>query len=97
MAMQNLAITLRIQSTRTAGAPGVRLLDEAVDAFRAALRVFTKADNPMQWGLGVADLFSVTSLASARVIAKIPARAENGCFTICASDNGLAPEVISRG
>lgn len=51
MAQNDLAITLQTQGTRTQGAEGNALLAEAVDSYRAALRVTTEADHPVQWAL----------------------------------------------
>jgi predicted hotdog family 3-hydroxylacyl-ACP dehydratase len=46
-AQNNLAIALQDQGIRQAGAAGVELLAQSVDAYRAALRVRTEADHPV--------------------------------------------------
>ena len=48
---QNLAVALQTQGTRTAGAEGTDLLAEAVAAYRDALTVRTRADQPVQWAM----------------------------------------------
>ncbi|MCA3455551.1 MAG: helix-turn-helix transcriptional regulator [Rhodobacter sp.] len=45
----NLAIALQEQGSRIEGAAGAALLGQAVDAYRAALRVYTRADHPVHW------------------------------------------------
>ncbi len=55
-AMQNLALALREQGTRTGGAEGAALLAEAVESYRAALRVFTEADHPVQRAMTMQNL-----------------------------------------
>jgi transcriptional regulator with XRE-family HTH domain len=48
--LQNsLAISLRNQGSRTEGEAGAALLGQAVDAYRAALEVRTRADHPVHW------------------------------------------------
>jgi len=50
MTTQNLAIALRNQGSRTEAAAGAALLEQqAVDAYRAALEVYTRSDHPVQW------------------------------------------------
>jgi tetratricopeptide (TPR) repeat protein len=49
MTQNNLAIALQELGIRTAGEDGVRLLAEAVDAYRAALTVRTLEALPYQW------------------------------------------------
>jgi hypothetical protein len=51
MTTQNLAVALRNQGSRTEGAAGAALLGQAVEACRAALEVFTRADHPVQWAI----------------------------------------------
>ena len=45
----NLAVALQHQGIRTDGAAGAALLGQAVDAYRAALQVRTRADHPVDW------------------------------------------------
>ena len=49
--MQNLAIVLETQGTRTQGPEGNALLAGAVDSYRAALRVSTEDDHPVDWAM----------------------------------------------
>jgi hypothetical protein len=44
-----LALALSDQGARTGGADGAVLIAEAVDAYRAALRVRTETDHPVDW------------------------------------------------
>ena len=46
---QNLAIALRNQASRTEGPEAARLFAEAVAAYRAALEVHTRDDQPFHW------------------------------------------------
>ncbi len=55
-AQNSLAIALRNQGTRTAGAEGAALLAEAVKTYRAALRVRTEADHPVDWAATMQNL-----------------------------------------
>jgi len=50
------AIALRNQGTRTGGPEGAALLAEAVDSYRAALRVCTEADHPVDWATTMQNL-----------------------------------------
>jgi len=45
----NLACALQDQGSRTGGAAGAALLGQAVDAYRKALEVRTRADHPVDW------------------------------------------------
>jgi tetratricopeptide (TPR) repeat protein len=45
----NLGLALQTQGERTGGPEGLRLLEEAVAAFREALAVHTRADLPSEW------------------------------------------------
>lgn len=45
----NLGNALQIQGQRTGGRDGLRLLDEAISAYRYALTVRTRVDMPVQW------------------------------------------------
>jgi len=56
--MQNLAGALQQQGTGTgtAGPEGAALLADAVDSYRAALRVTTEADHPVDWAMTQANL-----------------------------------------
>ena len=54
--MQNLAIDLAQQGTRTGGSAGASLLGEAVESYRAALRVLTEADHPVAWATTMQNL-----------------------------------------
>jgi len=56
MAQNDLAIALQQQGTRTAGPEGATLLAEAVDTYRAALRVRTEADHPVDWAMTMQNL-----------------------------------------
>jgi len=47
----NLGNTLTTQGERTGGPDGLRLLDEAVTAYREALTVRTRADMPADWAV----------------------------------------------
>jgi hypothetical protein len=47
----NLGNALSSQGMRSGGADGVRLLAEAVDAFRAALRIYTETEMPACWAM----------------------------------------------
>ena len=47
----NLGTALKIQGERTSGPDGLRLLDEAITAFREALTVRTRSDMPAQWAM----------------------------------------------
>jgi hypothetical protein len=51
MTTQNLAGALQQQGSRTGGAAGAALLGQAVDACRAALKVRTRTDHPVQWAM----------------------------------------------
>jgi len=51
MTTQNLAIALAEQGTRTEGEAGAALLGQAVDAGSEALKVFTRADHPVDWAM----------------------------------------------
>ncbi|WP_223476263.1 tetratricopeptide repeat protein [Oricola indica] len=46
-----LANALKIQGARTGGADGAALIAEAIDAYRAALRVYTETDHPADWAM----------------------------------------------
>ncbi|MEM9474778.1 MAG: hypothetical protein AAGA71_05765 [Pseudomonadota bacterium] len=46
-----LAVSLQEQGTRTAGEVGASLLSQAVDAYRAALRVYTEDAQPVDWAM----------------------------------------------
>jgi len=50
------AIALQTQGTRTPGDPGAALLAEAVNSYRAALRVTTEADHPLRWAMTMQNL-----------------------------------------
>ncbi len=50
-AQNNLASALAQQATRTGGAQGTDLLAKAVQAYREALTVRTKADHPVDWAM----------------------------------------------
>ncbi|TCP43102.1 hypothetical protein [Rhodovulum marinum] len=52
----NLAIALQTQGERTAGPEGAGLLDEAVAAHRAALRVVTEEAHPVDWARTMQNL-----------------------------------------
>ncbi|MCE2747991.1 MAG: helix-turn-helix domain-containing protein [Rhodobacter sp.] len=54
----NLAVALQQQGSRTGGAAGAALLGQAVDAFRAALEVHTRADHPVDWAMTTQNLAS---------------------------------------
>lgn len=47
----NLGNALAIQGERTGGSEGLRLLDEAVTAYRDALTILTRADMPADWAM----------------------------------------------
>jgi tetratricopeptide (TPR) repeat protein len=47
----NLGIALHVLGERTGGAEGLRLIDDAVAAFREALTVRTRADLPAKWAM----------------------------------------------
>ena len=66
MVMQNLAVALQNQGTRTAGPEGAVLLDEAVDSYRAAMRVHTEADHPVVWATVMQNLGSALQQQSTR-------------------------------
>ena len=51
MTQNNLGTALQAQGKRTGGSEGLRLLDEAVTAFRDALTVRTRADMPANWAM----------------------------------------------
>ncbi len=46
-----LAAALQEQGIRTGGAEGVALLGQAVDAYRDALTVYTRAEHPVDWAM----------------------------------------------
>ncbi|MBY4891784.1 hypothetical protein KUL25_03275 [Rhodobacteraceae bacterium N5(2021)] len=56
MAQNDLAIALEAQGIRTQGAAGNTLLTEAVDSYRAALRVYIEADHPVDWAMTMQNL-----------------------------------------
>jgi tetratricopeptide (TPR) repeat protein len=47
----NLGNTLQTQGRRTGGSEGLRLLDEAIAAYRDALTVYTRDDMPTGWAI----------------------------------------------
>ena len=51
MTQNNLGNALASQGERTSGSEGLRLLDEAVTAYRDALTVRTRADMPADWAM----------------------------------------------
>jgi len=51
LAQNSLAVALQQQGTRTAGSKGAALLGQAVESYRAGLRVRTEADHPVQWAM----------------------------------------------
>ncbi len=61
MTQSNLGLALTIQSTLTAGAAGITLLEDAITAYRAALTSYTETDHPVDWAgtqnnLAIAEL-----------------------------------------
>jgi hypothetical protein len=52
----SLAVALRNQGSRTAGAAGAALLGQAVEACRAALEVYTRVDHPVDWAMTTQNL-----------------------------------------
>jgi len=56
MTQNNLGNALRDQSGRSEGADGVRLLNEAVTAFREALNVYTKEQSVYFHGIVTKNL-----------------------------------------
>lgn len=52
----NLGRALTTQGERTSGPTGLRLLDEAVTAYRDALTVHSRADVPTEWAMGQNNL-----------------------------------------
>ncbi|MEM9870722.1 MAG: hypothetical protein AAF822_05660 [Pseudomonadota bacterium] len=59
MAQNDLGTALQQQGTRTAGPEGAALQAEAVESYRAALRVRTEADHPVQWAMTMQNLGAV--------------------------------------
>lgn len=56
LAQNDLAMAFRNQGSRTQGLEGNALLGEAVESYRAALRVFTEADHPAHWATTMQNL-----------------------------------------
>ncbi|MCA3515332.1 MAG: helix-turn-helix transcriptional regulator [Rhodobacter sp.] len=52
----NLANALQNQGSRTGGAAGASLLRQAVEAYRAALEVHTRAEHPVRWAMTMQNL-----------------------------------------
>ncbi len=66
MAQNDLAVALRNQGTRTQGPKGAALLGEAVDNYRAALRVRTEVDYPLDWAMTMQNLAVALEIQSTR-------------------------------
>ena len=56
MTQNNLGNALVREAERSGGGEATKLLAQAVDAYRAALEVFTKADLPQAWATTESDL-----------------------------------------
>ncbi|MDR2990782.1 MAG: tetratricopeptide repeat protein [Burkholderiaceae bacterium] len=66
-ATQNsLGIVLKTQGERTGGQPGLDFLTQAVDAYRAALRVYTEAQMPVAWAATQNNLGNVLRIQDER-------------------------------
>jgi hypothetical protein len=59
MTQNNLGIALEDEGERASGDKAATLLDQAVQAFRSALQVYTKADLPQDWALTEANLIAL--------------------------------------
>ncbi|MEL6449890.1 MAG: helix-turn-helix transcriptional regulator [Pseudomonadota bacterium] len=55
-AQNDLATMLANQGTRTQGPEGAAFFGEAVESYRAALRVFTEAEHPVDWSTTMQNL-----------------------------------------
>ena len=61
MTENNLGTALEDQGRRRDGEEGVRLLTEAVDAYRSALQVYTREEFPQAWSMTEDNLGNVLS------------------------------------
>ena len=59
MTQNNLGIALRNEGERADGDKAAALFDQAVQAFRSALEVRTKANDPYHWARTMRNLASV--------------------------------------
>ena len=65
-AQNNLGLVLQVQGERTGGEAGLRLLGEAVDAYRAALTVHIEAAMPADWAMTQNNLGNVLAVQGER-------------------------------
>jgi hypothetical protein len=56
MTQNNIGNALQALGRRTGGEAGARLLGEAVEAYRAALRVRTEPDHPVDWAMTMENI-----------------------------------------
>ncbi|NKB56357.1 MAG: hypothetical protein GKS00_08480 [Alphaproteobacteria bacterium] len=94
MTQNNLAAALQTMGARAGGAEGLAALERAIDAYEAALEVYTRREMPADWamtqmnlGKGLASLGKLES-GSARLEAALVAFRNARAFYVDEAEDG---------